>query len=196
MANLAYTTARRTDNLHTVTRSAPAAVASAGTPTKRLDITLGTNPSDTNTITIGDGTATVVFEFDTPDGVSGGNTAVTIGGTATITAASLATAVDASALSADLVVTNPSAGVVRLEWTTALTISVKTVGASNITVSESVSATTLTAISVAPALLVFDSTATKSALRDAWAAIKRAVDRDFSKSDAPADIATSGSSLE
>lgn len=53
-------------------------------------------PDDTDTITINDGLKSVVFEFDSGGGVTGGNTAVTIGGDQDITLANLARAINAA----------------------------------------------------------------------------------------------------
>jgi len=59
----------------------------------------GGNADDGDTLTIDDGVGTpIVFEFDTPDGVGGGNTVVALGATAAATAANLAAAINASAL--------------------------------------------------------------------------------------------------
>lgn len=58
----------------------------------------GAQPSDGDTVTIGDGSTSVVFEFDSNSSVSGGNTAVTIGSDAYATMANLKTAINASAL--------------------------------------------------------------------------------------------------
>lgn len=59
-----------------------------------VTFTGGLQPADTNTVTIGG----VTFEFDSGGGVSGGHTAVTIGGTATITMTNLAAAIVSASL--------------------------------------------------------------------------------------------------
>jgi len=56
----------------------------------------GANPTDTETVTIGDGATTAVFEFDDNASVTPGNIAVTIGGTAAVTLANLLTAIEAN----------------------------------------------------------------------------------------------------
>jgi hypothetical protein len=59
----------------------------------------GGNADDGDTLTVDDGVGTpIVFEFDVPDGVGGGNTAVTIGATAAATAANLCAAINAANL--------------------------------------------------------------------------------------------------
>lgn len=55
-------------------------------------------PADGDTITIGDGTTTVTFEFDNNSSVTGGNTAVTIGTTLLGMMDALTAAINASAL--------------------------------------------------------------------------------------------------
>lgn len=66
-------------------------------------ITLADQPADGNIITIDDGivVAPVVFEFDSGGGVTGGRTAVTIGGTVALTLAALKTAINGSTLAID-----------------------------------------------------------------------------------------------
>lgn len=62
-------------------------------------ILFNANADDGDTLTVDDGVGTpVVFEFDIPDGVGGGNTAVTIGGSLGATAANLAAAINAANL--------------------------------------------------------------------------------------------------
>lgn len=55
-------------------------------------------PADGNTVTIGDGTTTITFEFDNNASVGGGNTSVTIGATVMATLDALIAAINASAL--------------------------------------------------------------------------------------------------
>jgi hypothetical protein len=54
------------------------------------------NPSDGETVVIGDGLTTETFEFESGGGVGGGNIAVTIGGSAAATLANLETAIEAN----------------------------------------------------------------------------------------------------
>jgi len=54
----------------------------------------GANPTDGETITVGDGVDTETFEFESGGGVTPGNVSVTIGGTAAATLANLETAIE------------------------------------------------------------------------------------------------------
>jgi hypothetical protein len=62
------------------------------------NIRFGSNPLDGETLTIGDGANTVVFEFDDGGGVTGGNTAVLIGVDNSATAVNFFAALAASVL--------------------------------------------------------------------------------------------------
>lgn len=61
-------------------------------------VTIGTNPADADTLTLGDGVNQSVFEFDSGGGVTAGRVPVTIGGTTTVTMTNLKAAILASGL--------------------------------------------------------------------------------------------------
>ena len=69
-------------------------------------------PIDTETVVVSDGTNTVTFEYDSGAGVTAGNIAVTIGGTGTDTATNLKEAINAQRVAGNLNCSATSSGVV------------------------------------------------------------------------------------
>lgn len=191
MALKAYDVTLGADQRITAARSAPTRVASAATVVQQVVLTIGTNPSDGELITIGDGTTTETFEFESAGGVSGANTAVTIGGSATATAGNLEDAITSSAL--DVTATDNADGTITVTFAAGITLTIADLTA-DIDVDHSIASTSYDDLVVDALLVINDASfADKVKLTSVLDNLGLIVSEDLGAVSHVDDLPTSGS---
>jgi len=98
--------------------------------------TFSGQPTDAETVTVSDGTNTIVYEFDSNSSVTSPNVSVTIGASASVTADNLAAAITASRLSNNISVTAVSSSSVVTLYNINIVGGFLLTGSSSVTISD------------------------------------------------------------